>query len=110
MKVAVSTDCGNVATHFGRCPHYTIADIVDGHVTNQEVIPNPGHQPGFLPKYLAENGIECIIAGGMGPRAEGLFKERGILTITGITGSVEDTLAELAAGTLKSKDSLCEHE
>ena len=45
VKVAVSTDSGNVATHFGHCPHYTVADIVDGQLKHRQVIPNPGHKP-----------------------------------------------------------------
>src|SRR5690554_4583174 len=110
VRVAVSSDSsGNVATHFGHCPHYTIADVVDGQIKHRQVIPDPGNKPGFLPRFLAEKGIKCIVAGGMGPKAEDLFKERGILTITGITGSVEDALAKLAAGALVSADSLCDH-
>jgi predicted Fe-Mo cluster-binding NifX family protein len=68
MRIAISTDQGYVSAHFGRCPSYTIIDIKEGQILNREEIPNPGHQPGFLPQFLSERGVNCIIAGGMGPR------------------------------------------
>lgn len=74
-----------------------------------EVIPNPGHEPGFLPRYLAERGISCIIAGGMGPRAQNLFAQENIQTFIGVEGTVEEVLAAYLQQTLTSGESLCEH-
>ena len=107
MKIAVSTDAGSVSAHFGRCPSFTIADIEGGKVIKKEDIPNPGHEPGFLPAFLREKGVKCIIAGGMGPRAVGLFSEAGIQTVVGITGAVDAVLDMAANGTLKGGESLC---
>lgn len=109
MRVAVSTDGDKVAPHFGRCEAYTLAEIEGGKVIRSEMIANPGHEPGFLPGYLAERGIDCIIAGGMGPRAQQLFAEHGIQTIVGVSGPVADALAALARGDLKSGESTCCH-
>ncbi len=81
MKIAISTDQGYVSAHFGRCISYTIVEIKEGKVLSKEEIPNPGHQPGFLPEYLFEKGVNCIIAGGMGPRAQGLFAQKNILPV-----------------------------
>jgi predicted Fe-Mo cluster-binding NifX family protein len=108
-KVAISTDGDLVAAHFGRCQAYTIVGIADGTIQSRELIPNPGHEPGFLPGYLAERGVTCIVAGGMGPRAQMLFDQQGIETIVGISGSVEEALQALLRGELKSGASLCEH-
>ncbi|MDI6894776.1 MAG: NifB/NifX family molybdenum-iron cluster-binding protein [Bacillota bacterium] len=77
MRIAVASEGGMVARHFGRCPEYTIFEVRDGTVTGRTVVPNPGHQPGFLPVYLGDMGVSCIIAGGMGPRAQGLFEQQG---------------------------------
>lgn len=109
MKVAVSTDGAQVAAHFGRCEAYTLAEIEEGMVTATETIANPGHEPGFLPGYLAERGVQCIVAGGMGPRAHGLFAERGIQTIVGVSGSVAEALGALARGELESGETTCDH-
>ena len=86
MKVAIATDQGYVSAHFGRCPSYTIFEVVDGKIQDKEEIDNPGHQPGFLPRYLAEKGVSVIIAGGMGPRAQGLFAQNDITTFLGVQG------------------------
>ena len=109
MRVAISTDGETVAAHFGRCEAYTIGDIEEGAVIKTARIVNPGHEPGFLPGYLAERGVACIVAGGMGPRAHTLFAERGIETIVGVSGSVADALEALAKGELKGGESTCDH-
>ncbi|UCH34959.1 MAG: dinitrogenase iron-molybdenum cofactor [Armatimonadota bacterium] len=108
-KVAIATDGDEVAAHFGRCEAYTIAELADGAICRQQVIPNPGHEPGFLPNYLAERGVTCMIAGGMGPRAQMLFDEHGIETIVGVVGKVEGVIVALLRGELRSGESLCEH-
>ena len=108
-KVAISTDGDSVAAHFGRCQAYTIVEIADGAIQNRELIPNPGHEPGFLPGYLAQRGVTCIVAGGMGPRAQMLFDRHGIETIVGVSGTIEETVQTFLRGELKGGESLCEH-
>jgi len=51
--------------------------------------------------------VECIIAGGMGSRATGLFADRGIKTVLGVTGNVDNVIEEILKGTLKGGESLC---
>lgn len=109
MKLAVATDGTMVAAHFGRCEAYTLVDVAGGQVGGREVVANPGHEPGFLPRFLAGLGVDVIVAGGMGPRAQGLFAERGIRTVVGVTGPVDKALEHFAAGRLAAGDSLCEH-
>ncbi len=109
MRVAISTDGEMVAPHFGRCEGYTIVDLENGEVRRQESLPNPGHAPGFLPGYLAERGVGCIVAGGMGPRARMLFDQQGIQTVVGVTGTITETVQALADGKLEGGESLCEH-
>ncbi|MBN2534422.1 MAG: NifB/NifX family molybdenum-iron cluster-binding protein [Spirochaetales bacterium] len=107
MKVAISTDGNYVSAHFGRCPSFTIVDIQDNKIISKEIIDNPGHHPGYLPEFLHEKGAECIIAGGMGQRAQILFTENNIKTVMGISGTIEDVLTQICNGTLKGGESLC---
>ncbi len=109
MRIAISTDGGAVSAHFGRCPSYTLFEVQDGKVVGRQEIPNPGHSPGFLPGYLAEMGVETIIAGGMGPRAQGLFADKSIATIIGVTGPVDDVIDRFLRGTLERGRDLCDH-
>jgi predicted Fe-Mo cluster-binding NifX family protein len=109
MKVAIAVDGSAVAPHFGRCEGYVVADIDEGEVAAQERLANPGHEPGRLPAMLRDLGVECIVAGGMGPRAVALFESYGIGQVTGVEGTVEETLARLADGSLESGESACHH-
>jgi len=109
MKVAVSTDSGQVSAHFGRCPEYTLAEVTDGKVSEKTVIPNPGHEPGFLPRFLAEKGVKAIICGGMGPRAQGLFAAENIEVRMGVSGPVDEVLSAFAQGRLACGASTCDH-
>lgn len=110
MKIAVATDGKMVAQHFGHCPEYTIAEVEDGKILMIELIPNPGHEPGFLPKYLGGLGIKCIIAGEMGGRAQSLFADNGIETFVGISGEVKAVLEDYLKGDLISGESTCTHD
>jgi predicted Fe-Mo cluster-binding NifX family protein len=107
MLIAISTDGENVSAHFGRCPHFTIVDMKDGSLAGKEVIDNPGHHPGFLPEFLRKRGVDCIIAGGMGQRALGLFAEQNIQVIVGIGGTVSEVIDKIQKGTLEGGESLC---
>jgi len=107
MRIAISTDGDFVSAHFGRCPSFTIVDIEGSKVIKKEIIDNPGHQPGFIPQFLHKKGIQSIVCGGMGARAEGFFKEFNIQTIVGISGRIDDVIKELQKGKLESGESLC---
>ncbi|MBC8357703.1 MAG: hypothetical protein ISS41_06800 [Candidatus Aminicenantes bacterium] len=110
MKVAISTDQGYVSAHFGRCLSYTIIEIKEGQILSREEIPNPGHQPGFLPQYLSEKGVSCIIAGGMGPRAQDLFAQKTIETVIGVQGTVDEVIEKFVNQELEVGDDLCGHK
>ncbi len=110
MKIAIATENGYVSAHFGRCPSYVLVAIEDGKVVAKKEIPNPGHSPGFLPGYLSERGINVIIAGGMGPRAQGLFAENNIQTMTGVQGKVDDVIEKFLRRELEPGRDLCDHE
>ena len=110
MKLAISTDQGYVSAHFGRCQSYTIVEIKEGQILGREEIPNPGHQPGFLPEYLSERGVNCIMAGGMGPRAQGLFAQKNIETIIGVQGAIDDIIEKYLKQELEAGDDLCGHQ
>jgi len=107
MKIAISTDNGEVSPHFGRCPEFTIIEVEDNKIIKKEVIDNPGHMTGFLPKFFNEQGVDCVIAGGAGFRAQQLFNEFDIELITGVQGKVDDIIDDLIKGKLKQGESLC---
>ncbi|MGB9660923.1 MAG: NifB/NifX family molybdenum-iron cluster-binding protein [Moorellaceae bacterium] len=109
MKIAVATEGNMVAEHFGHCSQYTLFQVEGQRVISKTVIPNPGHQPGFLPGYLASLGVNCVIAGGMGTRAAELFAEHGIQTVTGASGPVDEVVGAYLRGDLRTRGGFCDH-
>lgn len=107
MRFAISTDGNLVSVHFGRCPAFTLVDVENGVITKKDVIENPGHQPGYIPGFLHDKGVSCIVSGGMGRRATQLFDSFGIKTIVGVGGTVDEVLRKLQTGTLTGGDSFC---
>ena len=64
MKIVVAQTGKSVAQHFGHCENFVFFDTENGKIVNEQVVPNPGHKPGFLPNFLADRGAKVIIAGG----------------------------------------------
>ena len=81
MKIAVAAMGHTVAGHFGHCENFIFFDVEDNKIVDEKSVPNPGHRPGFLPNFLADNGAEVIIAGGMGGGAVDIFKIAVIVLI-----------------------------
>jgi predicted Fe-Mo cluster-binding NifX family protein len=107
MRVAIATEGDFISAHFGRCPVFTIVDFENGKVVKKVELSNPGHQPGLIPQFLKEQGVECIITGGMGMRAISLFEQYEIKTLMGISGEVNEVVDQLIRGELKGGESLC---
>ncbi len=108
MKVAIAAENGVVSAHFGHCEGFTIYDMEDGQVKEKTFIPNPGHQPGFLPVFLSEKNVNLIIAGGMGERAQMLFNQNGIEVIVGADGACDDVIEKYKRGELESSAEFCQ--
>lgn len=101
-----------VSAHFGKCPFYTIIEIEENNPGLVYTLENPyfeqGHQPGQLPNFLHEQGIDVIISGGMGQRAVGFFSQFGIEVITGAEGTVQETLDAYLEGNIEGS-APCNH-
>ena len=108
-KVAIAAEKNQVSQHFGHCEAFVIF-LIDGEkVTDKKVVPNPGHKPGFLPVFLAEQGVHVIISGGMGAGAVEIFNEHGIVTIIGASGEIDSVIESYLKGNLTSTNVICNH-
>ena len=112
MRYAVPVSSGRVATHFGHCQQFALFDVDEarGEIVRKEIIPSPGHEPGLLPTWLAEQGVSVIIASGMGSRAQSLFKENHIEVVVNVTeDNPEKAVLDYIGGTLEVGDDICDH-
>ncbi|MDD5094369.1 MAG: NifB/NifX family molybdenum-iron cluster-binding protein [Dehalococcoidia bacterium] len=114
MKYGIPVTKGVLDPHFGHCESFALidVDVEKKTVTNQQIVASPGHQPGALPVWLAEKGVNVVIAGGMGGRAIDLFTERGVTVVMGAKAmDPQKAVLEHLKGTLVSSGSAChEHE
>ena len=72
--------------HFGHCDLYTLVRLEDGQITDVSVLPSIPHQQGgcMAPvQYLAGQGVQVLIAGGMGMRPLMGFMQAGIQVFYG---------------------------
>jgi len=112
MRYAVPIVDGKVATHFGHCSHFALFDVDETRdvIMKKEIVASPGHQPGLLPAWLAEEGVSVVIASGMGSRAQSLFRENRIEVVTGtLEEKPEEVVLDYMRGTLATGDNLCDH-
>jgi predicted Fe-Mo cluster-binding NifX family protein len=99
-----------LCAHFGHSEKFAIVDTENGRVKSKEFHTPPPHEPGVLPRWLHELGVNVIIAGGMGRRALDLFRENGIKVIVGAPGDEPESLVQTYfKGTLVTGDNLCDH-
>ena len=109
MKISVACMGTQVSGHFGHCENFTIFNTENGKIADVQVIPNPGHKPGFLPNFLGDMGAEVIIAGGMGAAAVEIFNSRNIEVIVGAQGDATAAVEAYLKGELKSTGAVCHH-
>ncbi len=111
MRIAVSCNGDQIWAHFGHCQNFMIYDTENGKIVSDQSIPNPGHKPGFLPNYLADQGVEVMISGGMGGGAIDIFNGRNVEVILGAQGDARSAVEAYMRGELESTGSVChEHE
>lgn len=112
MRYAIPVIDGKLASHFGHCEHFAMfdIDIERKAIVRRELVASPGHQPGLLPMWLAEEGVSAVIASGMGSRAQGLFQEHRIEVVVGAIGDdLEQMVLDHVRGALQAGDNFCDH-
>ena len=112
MRIAVPVANGKLAQHFGHCEKFALVDVdpVTKKITASTEVEAPEHQPGLLPPWLKERGVNLIIAGGMGSRAHSLFQEASIEVVTGApSDSAAAIIRQYLDGILVTGDNACDH-
>ena len=108
---AIPTIDGKLCGHFGRCEKFSIVEVDDKTILQEFSLEPPEHEPGAYPKFLAENGVSTIIAGGMGPKAHQLFQQNNIEVFMGVNSEQPKKLVEnYLSNQLKTGENLCDHE
>lgn len=112
MRYAIPVSGGMMSPHFGHCEQFALFDVDEQkkEITHKELVASPEHQPGLLPAWLAEQGVSLVIAGGMGPRAQGIFEQNGIKVVIGaLENEPEEAVLGYLGGSLATGDNICNH-
>jgi len=112
MRYAVPVSNGKVSAHFGHCEHFALIDVDEQKkaIIRRELVSSPGHEPGLLPRWLADEGVTVVIAGGMGSRAQGLFQQNRIQVVIGtLESDPEKAVLSYLNGMLATGDNICDH-
>ena len=110
-KIAVPVNENNILdAHFGHCKYFVLAETTDKKIESKEIVQPPPHEPGVLPKWLAENGVTDVLAGGMGNRAIRLFNQHGVNVFVGApTLEAEELISGFLNESLQFSANYCDH-
>jgi len=110
MRIAIPIAGGTLCPHFGHCEQFAIVDVDQGEVLRTEYETPPAHEPGVLPAWLHQLGVNTIVCGGMGMRAQQLFAQNDIKVVYGAASlPTEEIIRTYLAGELVTGENLCDH-
>jgi Mrp family chromosome partitioning ATPase/predicted Fe-Mo cluster-binding NifX family protein len=112
MRIAIPVVEGRLSQHFGHSDTFAIvdADGDSGQILNRKDLTPPRHEPGALPRWLHDEGVNVIIAGGMGQRAQQLFEQNQIEVVVGAPAeSPENLVSAYLSNTLQAGENICDH-
>ena len=111
QKIAVPTINGRFSQHFGGADRFAIFEVDEKArkiVSSVSAVPPP-HEQGSFPTWLKQQGVNAIMAGGMGPRAVTMLEDFGIQVVLGIAGggAPETLVQSFIEGNLASSGESC---
>jgi len=112
MKIAIPLVGGKLSPHFGHCENFAFVDVdkTGGTILQRTDVEAPPHEPGLLPAWLREHGVNMIVAGGMGIRAQEFFTQMGIEVVLGAPSAEPETIVRSwMDGTLTRGPNICDH-
>jgi predicted Fe-Mo cluster-binding NifX family protein len=92
-----------VSQHLTRSPYVAFVDLDGQDVKSIEVVANPfgkEHIHGQMPAFIKDNHADVVLSGGMGIGAASFFRDFGIETATGASGTIRQTLEKYHNGEL----------
>jgi len=112
MKIAIPLANKNLCLHFGHCEVFKFYEVDKNLkliLKESELVP-PAHEPGLLPKWIKAQGVNLVIAGGMGQRAQNLFTQNGLEVIVGVSElNPENVIKAYLNNNLETGTNACDH-
>lgn len=111
MIVAVPYLQGSVNAHFGSTQAFMVAETTDGKVDKTTVFEVQGmqHNHRGIAGFLKEQGVEVILAGGMGAPMQQALKMQGFELYCGVQGPAIAAVEAFLRGEIEQSESTCGH-
>jgi len=112
MKIAIPVVEGHLSLHFGHCEQFAFfeVDMDSGKILSNEMLTPPPHEPGIIPKWVAEQGASYVITGGMGQQAKNIFERFGVKVVTGAQPIAPEQVAQdFVSDNLQIGENSCTH-
>ena len=110
MKIAVTYESGLIFQHFGHTAAFKIYEIEDNEIKATQVVDTNGSGHGALAGFLADQGVDILICGGIGGGAQVALANAGIKLYGGVRGDADDAVEALLAGELNYNSCVrCNH-
>ncbi len=112
MRIAIPTRDEKLTAHFGHCLEFMLFDVDRTERSIKRVTKEmpPAHEPGVLPAWLASQGANLVIAGGMGQHAQQLFEQHGVKVHIGVAEAPAMSVVKaFLDGRLETGSNLCDH-
>lgn len=112
MKIAMPIVQNQLCMHFGHCEVFAFFDVDEEtkQIKDKKLVTPPPHEPGILPPWIRQQGADIVITGGMGSRAQGLFRAEGVKVITGARGNnPEEIIMSFLNENLETGPNICDH-
>ena len=102
MRIAVTYENGEIFQHFGRTGQFKVYDAEDGTLLSSEVVDTNGSGHALH--------ADALICGGIGGGAQAALEQAGIRLYGGVSGSADEAVNALLAGTLSFDPAVhCDH-
>lgn len=112
MRIAIPLSGGQLSQHFGHSKEFLFvdADLEQKRVLCKKVEAAPEHVPGLLPRWLAEHGVNVVIASGMGAHARDLLAASSMQVLTGVSAMDPEVLVtDFMNARLETGANHCDH-
>ncbi len=110
MKIAVTYEDGQVFQHFGHTAQLKVYEAKDGKILSSQVVDTNGSGHGALAGFLAAQGVDTLICGGIGGGAQAALAEANIRLLGGVQGSADAAVEAFLSGSLAyNPDVKCSH-
>ena len=110
MKIAVPVNHGQFCEHFGGAEAFALYTVDEERrvIGDRYLGTPPEHGRGVFPMWLRQQGVNLVLAGGMGPRAMDIFSHHGIEVLLGVHGrDPEKMVHSFLSGNLEATGEVC---